>query len=119
VPLNLSNEEGIALANQLGCKISTLSLMYLGMSLHWKKLSVELWNFLIQKIENKLQGWKGKLLSMGGRVVLLNSVLTALSLCWMSLYRIPKKVRQIIDQLRKHFLLYRGNNAKKAYALVA
>jgi hypothetical protein len=41
VSLNLLDEEGIALANQLGCKISTLSLIYLGMSLHWKKLYVE------------------------------------------------------------------------------
>jgi hypothetical protein len=55
VPLNLTEEEGTKLADQLGYKISFLPLMYLGMLLHWKKLSVDNWNFLIEKIETKLQ----------------------------------------------------------------
>jgi hypothetical protein len=40
---------------QLGCKIFYLPLMYLGWTL----------KILIPKIENKLQGWKSKLLSLG------------------------------------------------------
>jgi hypothetical protein len=58
VSLNLLDEEGIALANQLGCKVSTLSLIYLGMSLHWKKLYVEHWNFLLKKLKTSFKGGK-------------------------------------------------------------
>jgi hypothetical protein len=61
VSLNLSDSEGAQLAKQLCCKVSTLSLMNLGISLHWKKISVNQWNFLIGKIENKLKSWKDKL----------------------------------------------------------
>jgi hypothetical protein len=55
VPLNLSDTEESQLADQLGCKISALPLMYLDTPLHWKKLTAEHWNFLIEKIKNKLQ----------------------------------------------------------------
>jgi Reverse transcriptase (RNA-dependent DNA polymerase) len=41
VPLNLTDNEGTVFAEQLGCKLFSLPLMYLGMSLHWKKLSVD------------------------------------------------------------------------------
>jgi hypothetical protein len=36
--------------------------------------------------------------------VLLNFVILALSLYWMSLYKLPVKVRTRIDQFRKRFL---------------
>jgi Reverse transcriptase (RNA-dependent DNA polymerase) len=39
VPLNVIEHEGNQLAKQLGCKVSNLPLMYLGMPLHWKKLT--------------------------------------------------------------------------------
>jgi hypothetical protein len=83
------------------------------MPLHWKQLSVHDWNFLIEKIENKLQGWKGKLLSLGGRVVLLKVVLSSIPLYWMSLYRLPVKLKKRIDQLCRSFLWYGGSSVKK------
>jgi hypothetical protein len=43
--LNLTKLEGSQLAEQLGCKVSSLLLMYLGIHLYWKKLSVDHWNF--------------------------------------------------------------------------
>jgi hypothetical protein len=113
VPLNVTQWEGDQLAEQLGCKVSNLPLMYLGMPLHWKKFTCDQWNFLIEKIENKLLSWKGKLLSLGGRAVLLNYVLSSLPLYWMSLFRLPAKVKNIIDQLRKRFLWYGGTTVKK------
>jgi hypothetical protein len=113
VPLNVSEHEGNQLAEQLGYKVSSLPLMYLDMSFHWKKLIGEQWNFLIEKIENKLHSWKGKLLSLGGRIVLLNSVLSFLLLYWMALFRLPTKLKIRIDQLRKRFLWYGGTTVKK------
>jgi hypothetical protein len=35
--LNLTKLEGSQLAKQLGCKVSSLPLMYLGIPLSWKK----------------------------------------------------------------------------------
>jgi hypothetical protein len=71
------------------------------------------------KIEKKIKGWQGKLLSIGGRVTLLNYVISANLIYWMSIYRLPVYVRNAIDKLRKYFLLYGGHTIKKKYCLVS
>jgi hypothetical protein len=73
----------------------------------------------LEKIENKLKGWQGKLLSLDGRVTLLNSVISVIPIYWMSIYRLPVHVRNVIDKLRKYFLLYGGHTVKKKYCLVS
>jgi hypothetical protein len=50
--------------------------------------------------------------------VLLNFILFSLSLYWMPLFRLPAKVKNIIDQLKKIFLWY-GETTVKKIALVA
>jgi hypothetical protein len=91
----------------------------LGVPLHYKALSTEHWNELITKIENKLQVWQGKLLSLGGRLVLLNSVLSAMPLYWLSLFKLPTLVRRKIDRIRRKFLWFGGNTVRKKMTLVA
>jgi hypothetical protein len=61
IPLNLNENEGDHLASIFGCKIDFLSISYLSNPLHWKTLTVNDCQFLIDKIEHKLQGWKCKL----------------------------------------------------------
>jgi hypothetical protein len=73
----------------------------------------------LKKLRKKLQGWKGKLLSIGGRVTLPNSVIFAVPLYWMSIFRLLVNVRHSIDKLRKYFLWYGENSIKKKYHLVA
>jgi hypothetical protein len=44
VPLNLSEDESNTLATQLGCKLSQLPMIFLGMPPHWKnyQLNIEI-----------------------------------------------------------------------------
>jgi hypothetical protein len=58
ISLNLIEQEGNTLSTRLGCKVWTLPIKYLGVPLHWKKLRNNDCDFLIQKIEKKLQNWK-------------------------------------------------------------
>ena len=51
---------------------------YLGLPMHYMKLNNKGWKLIEEKIEKKLSGWKGKHLSYGGRLVLINSVLSSL-----------------------------------------
>ncbi|EOY09515.1 Uncharacterized protein TCM_024931 [Theobroma cacao] len=48
--------------------------------------------------------WKAKTLSMGGRLTLLRLVLSSLLLFYMSLFRMPKKVKCEIEKIQKRFL---------------
>jgi hypothetical protein len=51
----------------------------------------------------KLSSWKGKLMSVGGRLVLINYVLTSLAIFMMSFFEVPKGVLEKIDYFRSHF----------------
>jgi hypothetical protein len=53
IPLNILDDQGVHLANYLGCKLTHLPLTYLGVLLHFKKLAAEQWNFLMPKIGKK------------------------------------------------------------------
>lgn len=75
------------------------------------------WGFLVDNFSKKLQSWKGKMISIGGRVTLINSVLSAVPLYILSLFRVPKNILKQIDRHRCQFL-WQGSGPKKAYALV-
>lgn len=79
--------------------MSYLPITYLGIPLHWKKLTFNDWLPLVHKIEKKIDSWKGKLLSIGGRLTLIKSVLSAIPLYWLSIFKMPSKVRKRIEQL--------------------
>ena len=118
IPLQLTEQEAAHLALLFGCKLSHLPLKYLGVPLHNKKLSGADWGFVIDKVHKKLQSWKGNFLSIGGRVTLINSVLSAVPLYALSLYRLPKKIKQQLDKARCRFLWQGNSSPRKKYSMV-
>jgi hypothetical protein len=116
IPLNLTLTQSFHFAQILGCKLGKLPLKYLGVSLHWRKPSRAIWLKLVTKIQCRLQIWKWKFLSMGGRLVLLNSILSSILLYYLSLFRIPVWCLNKIDKIRRDFL-WAGVDSKK-YSLV-
>lgn len=69
------------------------------------------------KIEKKLAMWKSNTLSLGGRLILLNSVLTAMPLYLLAMYKASKYVIRKIDKVRSKFL-WQGTRNNKKYSLV-
>lgn len=74
IPLNLPLEEGQHLAHLFGCKLAQLPLKYLGVPLSNKKITTAQWGFVLDKYNTKLQNWVGSLLSIGGRIMLINAL---------------------------------------------
>jgi hypothetical protein len=62
---------------------------------------------------------KRKILSIGGRVVLLNSVISSIPIYWMSFYKLLAQVKIRIDKLRRRFLWYGENFVRKKIVLVS
>ncbi|KAE8704507.1 hypothetical protein F3Y22_tig00110450pilonHSYRG00503 [Hibiscus syriacus] len=61
-------------ADQIHCGWAELLSTYLGLPLEHRKNSKSLWQPILDKIKSRLQSWKGKMLSMGGRQVLDRAV---------------------------------------------
>jgi hypothetical protein len=62
-----------------------------------------------------LAGWKGRFLSLGGRLTLLNSSLSNVPLYMLSIYPAPKSVTRKLDLLRKRLLWQGGSQAKRMH----
>jgi hypothetical protein len=86
---------------------SHFSCIYLGLPLHFKKLPKHMILPLVQKIGNRLPGWKRILLSYPGRELLVKSVLSSMPTHFLMVYKLPKWAEKDIDHFRHNFL-WRG-----------
>ena len=69
------------------------------MSLHVHKLKKNDWTSLLKKIIQKLVGWKGRFLSIVGRIMLLNTIIMLIVIFWASNFILPIKVIKKINKL--------------------
>jgi hypothetical protein len=99
-----------------GCKRGSYPFRYLGIPMHFRKLNNKDWEMIEERIKKKLSSWKGKYLSVGGRLVLINSVLSSLSMFMLSFFEIPKGVLEKIDYFRSRFF-WQNDSQKKKYRL--
>lgn len=90
-------------ASTLNCQVGVFPSSYLGMIIRPVALLHDDWLSLIDKVSSRLSRWKSHALSKAGRLVLLNSVLSALPLYWMSFYKLPKWVIKKMIVLGKKF----------------
>ena len=99
-----------------GCNAGQFPFRYLGIPMHHRQLRNIDWRKVEEHFEKKLTCWKAKHLSYGGRLVLLNSVLSSLPMFMMSFFEIPKGVLKKLDQYRSRFF-WQGDLDKKKYRL--
>ena len=73
-----------------GCQFGMHPFRYLGIPIHFRKLSNADWQIVEENFEKKLNSCKGKHMSVGGPLVLINSVLTSLAMYMLSFFEVPK-----------------------------
>ncbi|WVZ64895.1 hypothetical protein U9M48_014345 [Paspalum notatum var. saurae] len=99
-------------SNLFGCRVGSYPFRHLGIPMHFRKLSNKDWKTIEERIERKFSNWKGKMLSFGGRLVLLNSVLSSLPMFMLSFFEIPR------EYFRSRFF-WQYDNHKKKYRLIS
>ena len=91
-------------------------MSYLGIPIHFRKLRNADWHKVEECFEKKLSSWKGKHLSTGGRLTLINSVLSSLPMYMMSLFAITRGVLKKLDYFRSMFF-WQSDNQRRKYRL--
>ena len=59
---------------------------------------------LIDKISKRIEGWQAKLLSVGGNLTLVKSVLNSIPIHQLSILQAPNKVLDLIQQKIQNFV---------------
>jgi hypothetical protein len=118
-PIQCANIDLEFLANA-GRVVSTLPCTYLGLALGTRKPSKAMLQLLIQKIGNRLPGWKRRYLTYSGRELLVKTVLSAMPTHYLTVFKMSKWAIAAVDRFRRG-ILWRGedpNLVKGGHCLV-
>jgi hypothetical protein len=91
-------------------------MRYLNIPIHYRRLTIAEWKLIEGRLQKHLSSWKDKLLSIGGKLVLINLVLSNMVLHMIFFFWLPKGVLHKLDYYRSRFF-WQGDNEKKKYRL--
>ena len=94
----------LELALELGCKIGSLPMSYLGLPLGAKHKDLGVWDLIEERYRKRLAAWKTQYISKGGRITLIRSTLSNLPIYYLSLFRMPQKVCARLERIQRQFL---------------
>lgn len=79
-------------------------IKYLGFNLKAKGNYKQDWQWLIDRFYKKNSGWESRFLSLAGRFILVQAVLSQLAVYWAHLYFLPSSVINKMCSLAANFL---------------
>jgi hypothetical protein len=97
----------------LSCRSDTIPFKFLGIPVGANPRRRATWKPIVESMEKRLTTWSSRHLSFGGRITLINSVLTSLPLYFFSFYKAPRCVIQQLVRIQRNFLWGSGIENKK------
>ena len=91
-----------------GMNDDTLPFKYLGITIASKKLGIMDCHILLEKIVERVRAIGARQFSYGGRLILVQTVLSKLHCYWSPIFLIPKGTLKQIDAICRNFL-WHGN----------
>ncbi|GJN02267.1 hypothetical protein PR202_ga19600 [Eleusine coracana subsp. coracana] len=89
---NTSVDDKAEVCEALGIMTESLSDKYLGLPALVGAKRSDCFRHLIDRVRSRISGWKEKLLSMGGKEILIKSIAQAVPVYAMMVFRIPKNI---------------------------
>nr|GEZ12956.1 hypothetical protein [Tanacetum cinerariifolium] len=111
--IGVSQEEVSDMANTNGCDAATFPLKYLGVPIGCNMARCSYWNDILLKFASKLSPWKARMLSVGGRLSLIKSVLGNLPSYYMSIYMMHVSIQKKLESMRNNFFISGDLDEKK------
>ena len=100
---NMPTEDQESLAQTLQVNLVQNPTKYLGIHFKLKGNRCIDFQFLVDKLQAKLQSWKARLLSQAGRTNLITSVLQSLPLYTFACFKVPDTICNKMDSIIKSF----------------
>lgn len=98
---------GIPITKNLG--------MYLGIPLIHEKVKKDSFKHIVDRVAGKLSTWKMNLMSLAGRLTLINSVTSSIPTYSMQMCHLPMSVCDKLDRINRIFLWGNGQDDRKTY----
>ena len=119
LPIHCTAEHLTTLQTHLPCHISEFPCTYLGVPLWPYKLTKTQVQSIIEKIADRLPGWKTDLLTKAGRSILVQFVLTSMVIYLLLAQDLPTKALEAIDKIRRGFIWKGRKDVKGGHCLIA
>ncbi|CAA7059442.1 unnamed protein product [Microthlaspi erraticum] len=92
----ISAESGIQATRELG--------RYLGMPVLQKRINKDTFGTVLERMSSKLAGWKGRMLSLAGRITLTKAVVGLVPVHTMSSAKLPESMIKRLDRVSRDFV---------------
>ncbi|KAL4573100.1 hypothetical protein LXL04_019893 [Taraxacum kok-saghyz] len=115
--VGVGSQEVEVLARIVGCRADKFPFVYLGLPVGENMARVKGWKRLEEKFTKRLSRGKVSVLSIGGRSVLLKSVLGALGVYFFSMFVMPVTLAKKLEAIRSRFF-WGGSESKRKIAWV-
>ncbi|CAJ2631793.1 unnamed protein product [Trifolium pratense] len=113
VGVNIPDSWLVEAASALCCKVGKIPFLYLGLPIGGDPRRLCFWEPVLDRLKNRLSGWSSRFLSIGGRLVLLKSVLTSLPVYALSFFKAPSGTISSIESILIKFFLGGSENIRK------
>jgi hypothetical protein len=88
----------------LNCKLGKFPFIYLGLPVGANPRREATWDPVVEVLQKRLHSWRNRFVSLGGRVILINSVLAAIPVFYLSFLKMPTRVWKKIVAIQRNFL---------------
>ena len=112
---NVDREARESLCDNLGFVSTTNIGKYLGIPLKHPGSSSLDFNFILDRVKNKLASWKANLLSPAGRAILIQASSSTIPTYVMQCHMLPNRVLEGIDRVNRNFLWGSTESARKVH----
>lgn len=105
----ISDESGIKSTKDLG--------KYLGMPVLHKRINKDTFGDVVARVSLRLSGWRGRFVSLAGRITLTKSVLSSIPIHMMTTIALPQSTLEKLDQMSRTFLWGSSPEKKKQHLI--
>ncbi|GJU77776.1 putative RNA-directed DNA polymerase, eukaryota, reverse transcriptase zinc-binding domain protein [Tanacetum coccineum] len=109
----VSHNEIVSMATCTGCEAGAFPFSYLGLPIGSNMSRIASWQTLIDRFKARMSSWKANLLSIGGRLTLIKSVLGSLGNYYFSIFTVLELVIKSLESLHAIFFWGGHENNKK------